>query len=216
MQRLFDFVHVPSRFAGTIQGWTVEAEPKPIYSMREPGKINLHTITEEGWNTLRNGRDSFPSYEDLCNYRDQVSAAGEPMSSPLAALIGLANKNMINDSASNPYTALENVMRLSDVTTTQSNVFAVWITVGYFQVEKFENHSALTTKYPVLSHINNDALFKSVYPDGYVLGAEMGLDDGTVKRHRAFYLIDRSVPVGFQRGEDLNTKNVIVWETMLE
>jgi hypothetical protein len=125
--------------------------------------------------------------------------------------------------ADNPYTLLENYMRLSDMTTTRSNVFAVWMTIGYFEVQKFNNASVLKNTYPQLSNITTDAIFNAVYPDGYVLGAERGLNDGTVKRHRAFYLIDRSEPVGFRRGEvysrengDPHYKPVIVDSKILE
>ena len=39
------------------------------------------------------------------------------------------------------------------------------------------------------------------------LGAEYGLDEGKARRHRAFYVIDRSVPVAYQEGQDMNTEN---------
>jgi hypothetical protein len=121
----------------------------------------------------------------------------------------LLRTNLIAPEAntSNPYTALESYMRLSDMTTTRSNVFAVWVTIGYF-----EANSSTNTNIPQSS-------------DGirYELGVEKGLDNGTVKRHRAFYLIDRSTPVGFRRGTVFKKadgtpqyKDVIPKETILE
>ena len=183
MLSLFDYAHVPSRFAGTRTN-PLGTSPGLVY--REPGKINLNTITESGWNALANGgangRAGFPSYKQFCDYRDKTWRTDGPFHSPMSVLVGLG---MIDSRADNPYSALENLMRLSDVTTTQSNVFAVWITVGFFNVE----------------------------PGGNVLGAERGLDDGTVRRYRMFYLIDRSTPVGYRRGEEMNTRNVIIQET---
>ena len=182
-QHLFDFVHVPSLFAGT--RWNSSGL---LY--REPGKMNLHTLTEGGWEALRNGREIFPTYEE---FQSRIAESALSDASALDLLLGWKAGNeecvLIDGEAENPYTALENLMRLSDVTTTRSNVFAVWITVGYFNVDPS----------------NNDAF-----------GDELGLDDGTVQRHRAFYLIDRSVPVGFRRGEELNTKDVIIKETRLD
>ena len=216
MPHLLDFVHVPSRFTGT------RTEEGLVY--REPGKLNLNTLTEKGWEALQNGRAMFPGYSTLESLRNNL---GEPLRSSMSALLGL---NMINNDANNPYTALENVMRLSDVTTTKSNVFAVWITVGYFNVKKVDNLTKLTEEYPIhnFDHITNDDVFKAVYPDGYILGAELGLDDGTVRRHRAFYLIDRSNlidpdkslnTIDFRRGKELTIdekQKVIFKETVLE
>jgi hypothetical protein len=222
MPLLLDFVHVPSRFAGT------RTDTGSVY--REPGKINLNTVTEEGWKAMQNGRsdDVFPSYEQFYNYRK-----GRTDGNAVSMLLDLRwqndadeEKTLLSDNADNPHTALENVLRLSDVTTTRSNVFAIWITVGYFNVEKFDNRSKLEEKYPVLEHITNEETFKAVYPDGYVLGAEMGLDDATVKRHRAFYLIDRSnlLDMGkstfkFKRGNKLTDdekQRVVFKETVLD
>ena len=255
---LFDFVRVPSRFAGTIQdtsGWWPPPGPgvspnpydprRPIYSMREPGKVNVNTITRAAWESLQNDRSGFPSYNDFRRSRqwsgdpDDYPSEFRPFRSPSAvqnvpplntnvyALVDtplgatLLDLDLIVDTAANPYMALENAMRLSDVTTTRSNVFAVWITVGYFEVEKFDDLNDLRTRGRTLydesfSHIANPAMFNAVYPGGFVLGAEKGLDDGTVRRHRAFYLIDRSIPVGFRRGEELNSKDVVIKKTLLE
>ena len=239
MVRLFDFVHVPTKFAGT------RDDDGKVY--REPGKINLNTVTEEGWKALANGRTNFPSYDVFDQYRrkfkddEAYPSEYKPFRSPSAVnlvpldlqedssvkatLLGL---DLIDNDADNPYLALENVMRLSDVTTARSNVFAIWITVGYFEVEKFVDYDAWKQKYGTqVPHITSDALFDAVYPDGCVLGAEKGLNDGTVVRHRAFYLIDRSSPllvedennpgsfrrVEFQRGAALeDVKSVIVGE----
>jgi len=41
-------------------------------------------------------------------------------------------------------------------------------------------------------------------------------DTGEIKRHRAFYIIDRSIPVGFQRGQDLNVEKTIVLKRYIQ
>ncbi|MDR2441645.1 MAG: hypothetical protein LBE12_19965, partial [Planctomycetaceae bacterium] len=224
--RLFDYVRVPSKFAGTIRGWYSDNNnnPKPIYEMREPGKINLNTATEPAWKALRgssnrtwngytdaNGLGSLRHKEAIDNnypsefipFRSPQATALVPPLTTIDVVDPDDKDNLVQNpsnttllrtgllkpepDASNPYTALENYMRLSDMTTTRSNVFAVWITIGYFEV--------------TLGGID------AVYPDGYRLGAEKGLDNGTVKRHRAFYLIDRSIPVGFRRGKVFKQEN---------
>lgn len=83
------------------------------------------------------------------------------------------------------------IQRLKNLTTTQSNVYAIWITVGYFEVKPPNSPGG------------------SANPDRYELGQEIGADDGSIERPRFFYIIDRSIPVGYAPGEDLNVENVI-------
>lgn len=104
-----------------------------------------------------------------------------------------------NDPERNPYFRYQLLARLANNTTTRSSVFAVWITLGYFEVTP-------TSDSAVLNNV----------PDGYQIGKELGIDRGAVKRHRAFFIIDRSVPVGFRRGENLNTENVVLLRRYLE
>jgi hypothetical protein len=42
------------------------------------------------------------------------------------------------------------------------------------------------------------------------LGIEYGSEQGKAQRNRAFYLIDRSIPVGFKSGSDYNTGDCIL------
>jgi len=90
------------------------------------------------------------------------------------------------------------LQRLENLVTTHSNVYAVWITLGYFEVE------------PSPWGVN------PTHPDGYALGKEVGLDTGEVQRHRAFYVIDRSIPVAFEPGENHNVDRAIVVRRLIE
>ena len=47
-------------------------------------------------------------------------------------------------------------------------------------------------------------------------GAELGSDTGDIQRHRAFFIFDRSIPVGFQRGEDHNIQDAILLQRFIE
>ena len=60
------------------------------------------------------------------------------------------------------------------------------------------------------------ALYNRVYPDGYMLGREIGSDTGNVKRPRGFYIVDRTEPVGFKPGEDLNVEKMIKLRRRIE
>ncbi len=110
----------------------------------------------------------------------------------------------VNDTDRNPYFRYQGLQRLGNLVTTRSNVYAVWITVGYFEVEQPDR--------PEL----DPAEYQDVYPDGFALGQELGIDTGEVKRHRAFYIFDRTIPVGFVRGEDLNVGKAIMLKRMIE
>jgi hypothetical protein len=112
------------------------------------------------------------------------------------------------DGERNPYMFYQPMTRLENLVTNRSNVFAVWITVGYFEVEKAPNWT--TNENNVRARFNNDInVYNRVYPDGYMLGREVGSDTGDIQRHRGFYIVDRTEEVGFKPGEDLNVDKTI-------
>ncbi|RMG02157.1 MAG: hypothetical protein D6741_04160, partial [Planctomycetota bacterium] len=108
----------------------------------------------------------------------------------------------------NPFFRYQHLMRLGNLTTTRSNVYAVWITVGYFEVEPVPAAGPDGTMTP--------AEVAEIYPDGYMLGQELGSDTGEIKRHRMFFLFDRSLPMGFLRGEDLNVEKGFLLKRIIE
>jgi hypothetical protein len=110
------------------------------------------------------------------------------------------------DGTRNPYFYYQPMTRLRNLVTNRSNVYAIWITVGYFEVEKAPDFSDPNV---AARFGNNQALYNRVYPDGYMLGKEVGSDTGDTRRHRGFYIVDRSEPVGFKPGEDLNVERMI-------
>ena len=93
-----------------------------------------------------------------------------------------------NDTRRNSAFRYQGYQRMQNLTTTQSNVYAIWLTVGYFEVN----------------------------PETGQLGQELGMDTGDVKRHRAFYIIDRSIPVAFEPGQNHNVDKCVVLRRMIE
>ena len=112
---------------------------------------------------------------------------------PPSPVFGGTSANPYDDATRNPYFKYLPLTRLGNITGTRSNVYAVWVTVGYFEVEPATINSVVTTA----------AELAKIYPDGVRIGQEVGADSGEVKRNRAFYIIDRSIPVGFKRGKIL-------------
>ncbi|MEZ6076513.1 MAG: hypothetical protein R3C56_12895 [Pirellulaceae bacterium] len=48
------------------------------------------------------------------------------------------------------------------------------------------------------------------------VGPEYGWDNGQSRRHRGFYVIDRSIPVAYEPGQDLNTGNCVLVRRIVE
>jgi len=273
--RLFEYVHVPSRYSGNETFLDPQTFSDPnlanshpwhppfnrISDYREPGRVNINTITDDGhiWRGIMNGfgdqtgsdwdanalwrrivgsrrgymegtgtfasmsifDDNFPTFfgnpfrsfgnsylvpidalrEDSGTPRDIVEGTlfrpdpGDP-TRPLFAFQTMAATTPYNDTDRNPYFRYQAFQKLGNMLTTRSNVYAVWITVGFFEVERVPIDPG--------------------HPDGYQIGMELGSDIGDVTRHRAFYIIDRTRPVGFIRGQDINVDDAILLERIIE
>ena len=123
------------------------------------------------------------------------TTGGTPSNRPLFS------SNSTNASTSavwSPHFRYQPLQRLSNLTTTRSNVYAIWITVGYFEVEHVGPGQPL------------------IYPDGYRLGQELGAERGEIRRHRGFYMVDRSIPVAFEPGENHNVDRAIMLRRFIE
>jgi hypothetical protein len=114
------------------------------------------------------------------------------------------NQFIYRDTERNPYFRYQVMQKLGNTFSTNSNVFAVWMTIGYFEVED--------NRYDT----NGAVIVDAAHPDGLRLGPEIGADSGEIVRHRAFYIIDRSVPVGHVPGQKLNAENCILLRRMIE
>ncbi|HZL89785.1 MAG TPA: hypothetical protein VFB96_15575, partial [Pirellulaceae bacterium] len=103
-----------------------------------------------------------------------------------------------NDPNRNAYFEYQAFQKIGNVFSTQSNVFAVWITVGYFEVEPNPNGVDVA------------------HPDGYRLGQEIGADSGNTVRHRFFSIIDRTVPAAYEPGKRHNTDKCVLLRRFIE
>jgi hypothetical protein len=125
-------------------------------------------------------------------------------------LFGAKSTFDYNNTDSNAFFRYQPLERISNMVTTRSNVFAVWLTVGYFEVLPWPQAG---TNPPPASLTAADY---AAHADGYQLGAEIGSDTGEIVRHRAFYIIDRSIPVGYERGQNHNVNRAILLKRFIE
>jgi hypothetical protein len=280
--RVLEYLRVPSKFVGTetllnpnffaANNYNVGPFLPPfnaVSNYREPGKINLNTITSPAvLNALLNAGPG-PQWKDFVDSRRgdgtstgllitsnnklPTSFSGVFRSPAAADLVPLphspsgpnmlqpglgstllrpavsgatgqvplfgsvdaknwtdtAQKNLYNDSSRNSYFAYQGISRIANNVTTRSNVFAVWLTIGYFEVLPWPG----TNTPPPGGFTEAD---KAAHADGYQLGEEIGSDTGEIVRHRAFYIIDRSIPVGYERGQNHNVNRAILLRRFVE
>ncbi len=264
--QFLDHVQVPSRFIGTKQ-WldtgnlfpantTDYRDPFAVSLYREPGRINVNTMSEPAFRALMNDRTlpddgQATAYQSAYNEFNTNRGVGTPsmafyrgqnafnLVTAMPSSIGSLppDQSLLRWDADgtnivpfltpkglprNTTEELEGLQRLSNIATTRSNTFAVWVTIGYFEVS-----NALDAINPATGNLYSVDLasppsgmtvnqirerYNAIYPDGYQLGAEL---EGS-KRHRSFYLIDRTVPVGFRRGVDMNVENTIILKRNIE
>ena len=93
---------------------------------------------------------------------------------------GVLDRNDYRDTNRHAFFRYQTMNRLNNSVTTRSNVFAVWVTIGYFDV---------------------NAPTAEVEP---------------VKRHRAFYIFDRSIPVGYEPGKNHNVLDAVLLRRIIQ
>ena len=89
------------------------------------------------------------------------------------------------DRLRNPFMRQQTLMRMPNLVSDNSQVFLVRMTVGFFEV---------------------DAATQS-------LGREYNAEIGGSQRYQGTFVIDRSIPVGFSPGSDLNARDVVIFES---
>jgi hypothetical protein len=222
---LFQATIVPSRFAdlatsladpmgylnpGTGLEWLAINH---LSSWREPGRVNLNTVTDDRvWDAAvrrvpRPSNVTSPADDlDRSDAGFGLPATPDPNLPPRPAetlldLYGLDQGASAvfpdpvgtpgQEPGDNPQLCCLTAGRLANVATNRSNVFAIWVTVGFF--ECFPN--------------GNFVMIKD--GNGNDIPKELGSDTGNASRHRGFYIFDRSIPVGYVTGRDLNLDDAV-------
>jgi len=79
----------------------------------------------------------------------------------------------------------QTLMRMPNLVADNSQVFLVRLTMGFFEVDALNTNS---------------------------LGAEYNELSGEKQRYQAMFIIDRSIPVGFIPGQNLNARDTVIFE----
>ncbi len=115
-----------------------------------------------------------------------TSPAQKPFFVRAASEVPLVNQtNPESNRLSSPFMRYQTLMRMPNLTSNNSQVFLLRMTLGFFEVDAATNE----------------------------LGREYNADAGTSERYSATYVIDRSIPVGFEPGKDLNARDVVIFES---
>ena len=221
---LLDAVTVPTRFAG-IHGTTsdpfknleslagIDQLTTPVNQLsayREPGRVNLNTVVaDDVWNAVVAGSLVKPNGDPDGPPRPRVddpdpqapkgakfSLAPAKSTRALLALSGTApataspiedtNERLDTAAKYAPVHSLYTATRLANTATTRSHLFGVWIT-----------------------------LRESLAPRPTAGNAIPG-DPDSVRYHRAFYVIDRSIPVAHEPGRDHNVWDAVLLRRVIE
>jgi hypothetical protein len=187
---LFDCVHVPTRFS-SIHTTATTSQPDhtgihptttPVNQFsahREPGRVNLNTITsDQVWNTVVAG--------PLAN----------PLVSGTAAGLGMAHS--ANKTVKTMLEAMDLESGGTDVVVDNDAALAVALNPAHALYTATRLANTVTTRSNVF------AIWITLRE--YV-GNSPNDDPDSVRYHRGFYIVDRSIPVGFEEGRDHN-----VWE----
>jgi hypothetical protein len=104
------------------------------------------------------------------------------------------NQPLLYDSNNNqapdryPFAAYQPLMRMPNLVTTHSNVYSMRMAMGYFEFDQVDGQ----------------------------IGREFRSDVGRNERNHSFFIIDRSIPVGFYPGLDLNSEKTILTRRYFE
>jgi len=105
------------------------------------------------------------------------------------------------DQTDHPYFRTEWLQKVTNLTTVRTHQYAVWITVGFFEVTA-AGDASLATSNPFLAYDQ--------------LGNELGYLDGSNKRYRGFFLIDRTRAVGFNPFQPDDFRSCVVYRQLIE
>jgi len=105
------------------------------------------------------------------------------------------------DKRQHPYWRTEQLQRVMNLTTTRTHQYAVWITIGFFEVKRQGDLGMLAS--------NPQLAFD-------ILGPEIGAANGKNTRYRGFYLVDRLQLTGFNPSSPSAFRSAVVYRQRIQ
>jgi hypothetical protein len=157
------------------------ASPIPVYLLANPdGDLALQNLAD----TDLSGNPEYPY-------------------APNSAINFALGADGTNDRRQHPYFRTEWLQKVMNLTTVRTHQFAVWITVGFFEVTRQGD--------PLMV---NDPNFYSLAYDQ--LGMELNVQSGRNIRYRSFFILDRTKATGFNPGAPGDFRNVVIYRQTIE
>jgi hypothetical protein len=144
---------------------------------REPGRINFNTVPNDDIKKALLGKQLFGTPPTWTS--GTAAARNWPDVLKLVKPQYVDSIQPQRNADLDSFFRFQTAQRIANTATTRSNVFAVWVTIGYFT-------------------------------DGSASEAE------PLKRHRGFFVYDRSVPVGYEPGTNHNVRDGVLLRRIIQ
>ena len=106
------------------------------------------------------------------------------------------------DAREHPFWRIQMLQRVMNLTTVRTHQYAVWITVGFFEVKRRGNAGMIASADPRLAFD--------------ILGPEIGLNGNKLLRYRGFFLVNRLKLNGFDTTSSGQWQSAVVYRQNLQ
>jgi hypothetical protein len=218
---LLDAVHVPTRFAGIHR--TITSDPagslskagiywettpvNQLSSFREPGRINLNTVTaDDVWDAVVAGPLATVTVSGTtpAPLKNRISATGTSGSGQ-----GTPRENTA-DFATTPASSSGSLLALQGPATID------FAPDSHPALVASGSHNPADLLYTANRLANTTTIRSNVFAVWITLRESIQNDPDSVKYHRAFYIVDRSIPVAHEAGKDHNVWDSVILRRIIE
>ena len=117
-----------------------------------------------------------------------------------------ANNGTNPDYSQHPYWRSEMMQKVMNLTTVRTHQYAVWITIGFFEVTRQGD--------PLMANANPGTSLATLGFD--ILGPEIGASSGQTTRYRGFFLVDRLQLTGYDPNVIGSFRPAVVYRQTIE